>query len=313
LETFKPTRKENDTMAIEIRVPTLGESVTEATIGQWFKQKGDVVKVDEPLVELETDKVTIEVPAPTDGVLVEIIAAEGETVGVDALLASLDAQGAAAPAPVEKADAPVKTAADESALVDVVVPSGGESVTEADVGEWYKKVGDVIAVDDALLELETDKAAQEVMAQSAGRLEEILTPTGTTVEVGAVLARIRVGSPASAASPAQKEETKAPAPTTMPASPSASRMMSENSIAAGDVAGSGKRGQVLKQDVRAAMDKIADAPAPEPLAIPILAAAPAVDAVPSAGSDEPREERVRMTRLRQTIARRLKHKIPLPC
>jgi 2-oxoglutarate dehydrogenase E2 component (dihydrolipoamide succinyltransferase) len=83
-------------------------------------------------------------------------------------------------------------------------------------------------------------------------------------------------------------------------------MMSENSIAAGDVAGSGKRGQVLKQDVMAAMDKIADAPAPEPLAIPILAAAPAVDAVPSAGSDEPREERVRMTRLRQTIARRLK-------
>jgi len=293
-------------MAIEIRVPTLGESVTEATIGQWFKSKGDTVKADEPLVELETDKVTIEVPAPSNGVLVEIVAAEGDTVGVDALLASLDAQGTAASAPTEKPATPIIANSAENVLIDVVVPSGGESVTEADVGEWYKKVGDVIAIDDALLELETDKAAQEVMAQHQGVLEEILTPTGTTVEVGAVLARIRVGATAAAkpASPVGKEAAVDPAPvapapapaTSMPASPSASRMMAENNVAANEVAGSGKRGQVLKQDVMAAMDKIASTPAP----------APAPSAAPSLRSDEAREERVRMTRLRQTIARRLK-------
>lgn len=295
-------------MAIEIRVPTLGESVTEATIGQWFKNKGDTVKADEPLVELETDKVTIEVPAPSDGVLVEIVATAGETVGVDALLASLDAQGTTAPAPAVKPAETKDADMAQGALIDVVVPSGGESVTEADVGEWYKKVGDVIAIDDALLELETDKAAQEVMAQQAGVLEEILTPTGTTVEVGAVLARIRVGATAAAklASPAGKKAAATPAPaatppaaaSAMPASPSASRMMAENNVAANEVAGSGKRGQVLKQDVMAAMDKIASTPAPAP--------APAPSAAPSLRSDEAREERVRMTRLRQTIARRLK-------
>jgi 2-oxoglutarate dehydrogenase E2 component (dihydrolipoamide succinyltransferase) len=299
-------------MAIEIRVPTLGESVTEASIGQWFKKVGEAVKADEPLVELETDKVTLEVPAPSAGVLIEIVAAEGETVGVDALLASFSEGGAGDAVPATKVATPAVAAAPaaspkadtgKSALVDVVVPSGGESVTEAEVGEWYKKVGDPIAIDDAIVELETDKAAQEVMAQTAGVLEELVTPTGTIVEVGAVLARIRVGASVATISAAGAKVVVPEARTDMPASPAASRLMAENKISADSVSGSGKRGQVLKEDVMAAMDKISATPA----AVAPVASSPVVVATPAAsGGDEVREERVRMTRLRQTIARRLK-------
>ncbi len=295
-------------MAIEIRVPTLGESVTEASVGQWFKKKGEAVKADEPLVELETDKVTLEVPAPADGVLIEIVAGEGETVGVDALLASFSTEAVGettAPTETSATPAPVENAAANGAaaqLVDIVVPSGGESVTEAEVGEWYKNVGDVIAVDDPIVELETDKAAQEVMSHVAGVLEEVLTPTGTVVEVGAVLARIRAGASVATSAPAVVTASApvAEPKSAMPASPAASRVMAENNIKQQDVAGSGKRGQVLKEDVMAAMDKIVATPAPVPAA-PVPAIAPA-----SGGGDDAREERVRMTRLRQTIARRLK-------
>ncbi|MEE9314361.1 MAG: 2-oxoglutarate dehydrogenase complex dihydrolipoyllysine-residue succinyltransferase [Rhizobiaceae bacterium] len=188
-------------MSTEIRVPTLGESVTEATVGSWFKQPGDAVKADEPLVELETDKVSIEVPAPADGVMGEIIVAEGETVGVDALLGSFNA-GAAA--------------------------SGSSK-------------------------------------------------------------------PAPAPAPASKAEA-APAASMTPA-PSATKMMAENNVSADAVAGTGKRGQVLKGDVIAALEKGATAPAAATTAAPRPA---------SSAEDAPREERVRMTRLRQTIARRLK-------
>ncbi|WP_299870351.1 2-oxoglutarate dehydrogenase complex dihydrolipoyllysine-residue succinyltransferase [uncultured Hoeflea sp.] len=190
-------------MATEVRVPTLGESVSEATIGTWFKQAGDTVKVDEPLVELETDKVSIEVPSPVSGTLSEILAKDGETVEVNALLAHI-AEGAA--------------------------------------------------------------PAAKAAAAPAAKTEE-------------------------AAKPAAK------AGTDMPAAPSAQKLMAENKIDSGSVAGSGKRGQVLKGDVLDAIGKGSSA-AP--------AAAPAAARPASSSEDAPREERVKMTRLRQTIARRLK-------
>ena len=216
-------------MSVEIRVPTLGESVTEATIGQWFKQVGDTVAADEPVVELETDKVTIEVPAPAAGVLETIAANPGDTVNVGALIGAI-AAGAAAPA------------------------------------------------------VKADAKATEARVEPA--------PAGAT---GA-----------------------APAP-----APAAQKLMAEAGIAAGELEGSGKRGQVLKEDVLAAMAKPAAAAAPMPTAIagtaaapvparpatPVPAAAkpaPAVARGPVAAEDESREERVKMTRLRQTIARRLK-------
>ena len=282
-------------MANEIRVPTLGESVTEATVGQWLKKAGDAVSADEPLVELETDKVSVEVPAPAAGVLAEIAVAEGETVEVGALLGTIGAGEGNAPAPAaESAEPEVKaeTSAAAGKIVEIPVPSGGESVTEAEVGEWLKKVGDAIAVDDALVELETDKAAQEVIAPVSGKLVEIVANTGETVEVGAILAKIEEGAAGETASAAP---ATAPAPvasssaSAMPASPAAQKILAEKGVSADSVAGSGKRGQVLKQDAMAA----SNAPAPAP-----AAKAPADDGA--------REERVRMTRLRQTIARRLK-------
>ncbi len=199
-------------MATEIRVPTLGESVSEATIAQWFKKPGDAVSQDEPLVELETDKVTVEVPAPAAGTLESIVVKEGDTVEVGALLGQI-AEGAGSPAAKAeaapaKADAKAETKSEKAQLVDVVTPSAGESVTEAEVGEWSVKVGDVVKADDTLVELETDKAAQEVPAPVAGTIVKIAVETGTTVEPGVLLCQIDPSGEGAAAAPA----AAAPAP-----------------------------------------------------------------------------------------------------
>ena len=181
-------------MTTEVRVPTLGESVTEATVATWFKKPGDAVAADEMLCELETDKVTVEVPSPAAGVLAEIVAAEGETVGVDALLANITEGGAAAaPAPAA-ASAPAAAPAADVQAIDVMVPSLGESVSEATVSTWFKKVGDSVAQDEMLCELETDKVSVEVPAPAAGVLAEIVAPEGTTVDATAKLAVISAGA-----------------------------------------------------------------------------------------------------------------------
>ncbi|MFT4180312.1 MAG: 2-oxoglutarate dehydrogenase complex dihydrolipoyllysine-residue succinyltransferase [Rhizobium sp.] len=198
-------------MATEIRVPTLGESVSEATVGTWFKKVGDAIKADEPIVELETDKVTIEVPAPASGTLSEIVAQAGETVGLGALLGQISAgNGAAVAAAPAAAAAPAPAAA-----APVAAPA--------------------------------------------------------------------VSAPASS----------------MPPAPAAGKLLAENNFSADQVEGSGKRGQVLKGDVIAAVAKAASAPAAAP-------AAPVAARAPTAVEDVSREERVKMTRLRQTIAKRLK-------
>ena len=293
-------------MATEIRVPTLGESVSEATIAQWFKKPGDPVSQDEPLVELETDKVTVEVPAPSAGTLESIVVKEGDTVEVGALLGQIAEGGSAAAAPAAAAAAPAKEAAapaGKAELVDVVTPSAGESVTEAEVGEWSVKVGDVVKPDDTLVELETDKAAQEVPAPVGGTIVKIAAETGATVEPGVLLCQIDPsGAAASAAPAAASAPAPAPAPaagSSMPPAPSAQKMMAENNLSADQVAGSGKRGQVLKEDVIGAIASGATA-------APSAPAAAQVARGPVAAEDEVREERVRMTKLRQTIARRLK-------
>lgn len=298
-------------MSQEIKVPTLGESVTEATIGQWFKKVGDHVKVDEPIVELETDKVTIEVPAPSAGILEAISAEVGETVEVGALIGAIGASDGAAPEAQDNddnAETSEASMADENKsggdaeIIELLVPSSGESVVEADVGEWFKKVGDSVAADEAVVELETDKAAMDVPAPQAGKIVEIVAESGETVEVGAVLARIAVGEGAAAA-PAQSSAPKAESTSEaskdsgdMPPAPSAQKMMTEKGVDAGDVAGSGKRGQILKEDVMSAVSNMG---------------AKQESAPKKAASSAPREEgegeeRVKMTRLRQTIARRLK-------
>ncbi|OCI94871.1 dihydrolipoamide succinyltransferase [Agrobacterium sp. 13-626] len=200
-------------MATEIRVPTLGESVSEATVGTWFKKVGDAIKVDEPIVELETDKVTIEVPSPIAGTLSEIVVQAGETVGLGALLGQISAGNGAAAAPAQAA-APAAAPA-PAAAAPVAAPA--------------------------------------------------------------------VSAPASA----------------MPPAPAAAKLLAESNVSADQVDGSGKRGQVLKGDVIAAVATAASAPAAVP-------AAPVAARAPTTVEDAGREERVKMTRLRQTIARRLK-------
>ncbi|MCO6386725.1 2-oxoglutarate dehydrogenase complex dihydrolipoyllysine-residue succinyltransferase [Aliihoeflea sp. 40Bstr573] len=193
---------------------------------------------------------------------------------------------------------------------EIRVPTLGESVSEATIGKWFKKAGDTIAADEPIVELETDKVTVEVPAPAAGTLSEITVQEGETVEVGALLGMIAAGSGAAAASkkeeapkaeakPAPAKEDKAAAPAKsgdMPAPPSAAKLMAEKNVSADQVSGSGKRGQVLKGDV---LDAIAKGPAAK-------AEAPQAARAPSSGDDAGREERVKMTRLRQTIARRLK-------
>lgn len=282
-------------MSVEIRVPTLGESVTEATVATWFKKPGDAVAVDEMLCELETDKVTVEVPSPSAGTLGEIIAAEGETVGVDALLATLNAGSGAAPAPTAAPDAAAAPAA-SGASVDVMVPTLGESVTEATVATWFKAVGDTVAQDEMLCELETDKVSVEVPSPAAGVLTEINAPEGETVDATAKLAVISSGAGAVAAAPAATTAPTASTGKDVENAPSANKLMAENGVDAGSITGTGKDGRIMKDDVLKAMSAPKAAPAP-------AAAAPRA---PSAPQDAAREERVKMTKLRQTIARRLK-------
>jgi 2-oxoglutarate dehydrogenase E2 component (dihydrolipoamide succinyltransferase) len=283
-------------MTTEVRVPTLGESVTEATVATWFKKPGDAVAVDEMLCELETDKVTVEVPSPVAGTMGEIVAPEGETVGVDALLATIGAAGEAAASAAKPA--PAAAAAPSSDSVDVMVPTLGESVTEATVSTWFKAVGDTVAQDEMLCELETDKVSVEVPSPAAGVLAEITAPEGTTVDASAKLAVISSSGTVIAAAPAVAIPSSATGKDIEDA-PSAKKAMAEAGVSRDQVTATGRDGRVMKDDVARAVASAPAAAAP-------AAAAPAAPRGPVSADDAPREERVKMTRLRQTIARRLK-------
>ena len=289
-------------MTTEVRVPTLGESVTEATVATWFKKPGDAVNVDEMLCELETDKVTVEVPSPIAGALGDIIAPEGQTVGVDALLATIR-EGAAASGDAPKHKANTTPATDAgSALVNVMVPTLGESVTEATVSTWFKAVGDAVAQDEMICELETDKVSIEVPAPAAGVLTEITAVEGATVDASAKLAVISTsGAVAGGAAPtaaAAHPVAAASRSTDVEDAPSAKKAMAEAGLSRDQITGTGRDGRVMKDDVTRAVAVAASAPAP--------VSTPAMTRAPVAADDAAREERVKMTRLRQTIAKRLK-------
>ncbi len=215
--------------ATDVEMPELGESVTEGTITQWLKSVGDTVEVDEPLLEVSTDKVDTEIPSPVAGTLVEILADEDDTIDVGAVIARIG-DGNAKPAasekkeepkaePKEEAPAKEEPAAEESApaassdsasgdATDVEMPELGESVTEGTITQWLKSVGDTVEVDEPLLEVSTDKVDTEIPSPVAGTLVEILADEDDTIDVGAVIARIGDGNAKPAASE-KKEEPKA--------------------------------------------------------------------------------------------------------
>ena len=296
----------------DILTPALGESVTEATIAKWTKKVGDPVKKDELLVELETDKVSLEVVSPADGVLGDIKAAEGDNVVPGTVLGSVTegasagapaAAPAAAPAKAAKADAKAApaAAAPAAAAIDITVPVMGESVAEGSMGKWVKKNGDTVKKDELLVEIETDKVAVEVSAPADGVLT-IAADEGATVTPGQKIGSISgsgsgssaAATPAPAAAPANTGSAQVSAARNETLSPAVQRVVGENNLDPKAINATGPKGNITKADAIAAIGQ-ASAPAP---------AAAAAPAAPRA--DQPREERVKMTRLRQTIARRLK-------
>ena len=313
----------------DITVPAAGESVTEADIGEWLVKVGDRVKADQPIVSLETDKAAMDVPAPADGVITAISAQEGDTVQVGDVIATFEAgegsdaasaDGAASEAPasggIERdakknagsaANGAGSVAASGGAsgladgeAVEIVAPSSGESVTEADIGQWLVKVGDYVKADDPIVSLETDKAAVDVPAPTSGTLTEIRAEEGATVEVGDVLGVITSGEVAGGDAPAPAAQKQPPAQQTnqklSSLSPAPRRVIAENGLDASQIEGTGRGGRITKGDALAYLNK------PQP-----QAEKPAQKAKPAAPRElGEREERVKMSRLRQTIARRLK-------
>jgi len=306
-------------MAIEMKVPAVGESITEVTVATWNKKEGDHVKLDEVLCELESDKATFELPAEAEGIL-HIVASEGDVLPIGAVICSIEpAAGAsisaapvvaeAAPAaPVVQADAtpaPVAVAAapaTHATVLEIKVPAVGESITEVTVSVWNKKSGDSVKLDEVICELESDKATFEFPAEASGVLE-IIAESGSVVSIGGLLAKITVGAGAAAPVAVAPVAVAPVASASVVAadssyaaghpSPAAAKILDEKGIAANAVAGSGVGGRITKED---AQNAVPGAPA---VATSVAAA------VSNGPSDARGVRREKMSSLRKTVARRL--------
>ena len=312
-------------MAFSVEMPELGESVTEGTITRWLKQVGDTVEVDEPLLEVSTDKVDTEIPSPAAGVLLKVLHDEDDTVDVGAVIAEIgdanEASAPAAPAAEQKVEVAAKVEASASvaasassassssvgAATDVVMPELGESVTEGTITRWLKQVGDTVEVDEALLEVSTDKVDTEVPSPVAGTIVEILHNEDDTVDVGAVIVRIgdpnaapaAAPTPAPAAPVAEEKVEVAPkveAPKSVATPPAAQAKVNSNDdvpyvtplvrkladkhgVDLRTVTGTGVGGRIRKQDVLAAAGQGAAESAPAAAEVPAAAPATAASAV----------------------------------
>ena len=336
-------------MTFSVTMPALGESVSEGTVTRWLKNEGDMVAVDEPLLEVSTDKVDTEIPSPVAGVLSKIVVAVDQTVAVGAELAVINESGSAAasvpvvsepvaqtpapaPAAPEPVAAPVAPAAPAASGAGTVItmPALGESVSEGTVTRWLKNVGDSVAVDEALLEVSTDKVDTEIPSPVAGTLLAIDVAVDTTVAVGARLGLIGTSGSVPAPAPAAPAPIvaapaapviQAPAPVTPPVAPVAPvvqapaapvtqpvdayvtpivrKLANDLGVNLSTVRGSGIGGRIRKEDVMAA--KPASAPSQS---APVAASAPA--ARPAAPVASPlRGTTVTMSRLRKVIAARM--------
>ena len=337
-------------MSFSVTMPALGESVSEGTVTRWLKNEGDMVAVDEPLLEVSTDKVDTEIPSPVAGVLSKIVVGVDQTVAVGAELAiiSTDASAAApvapaappAPAPVvatpaptpPPAAAPAAPAATSGGTV-ITMPALGESVSEGTVTRWLKNVGDSIAVDEALLEVSTDKVDTEIPSPVAGTLLAIDVPVDTTVAVGARLGLIGVSGTAAPAAPAPVVTPVAPvvsepiapvqvaqvpvqvstpvavpvtqAPVSQPqdayVTPIVRKLANELGINLANVRGTGIGGRIRKEDLQA----LAPQSAPTPVANTAAASAPSAPRPAAPVASPLRGTTVTMSRLRKVIAARM--------
>jgi 2-oxoglutarate decarboxylase len=266
-----------DTSSVQVVMPAMGDSVAEGTVLEWHKQEGDRVELDETIVEISTDKVDAEVPSPVAGTIVKIHAAEGDTVAVGALLAEISTgagggnggNGAAVAPPATGLGDPASDSAPGQSppsgqTIDIVTPTGGESVTEGTILEWSVKVGDTVRDGDTVVEISTDKVDMELPAPTSGTITEILFEEGATVTVGQVIARMTASAAATAGAPAPGPAAtnggSAPAPA--PAvtgdadganvSPVARRVAAERGVNLAGLQGSARGGRITKTDVLAA-------------------------------------------------------------
>jgi 2-oxoglutarate dehydrogenase E2 component (dihydrolipoamide succinyltransferase) len=300
-------------MALQIKVPAVGESISEVTIANWLKKDGDTVQLDEVIAELESDKATFELTAQSAGVL-KIVKQQGDTVPIGDVIAEIEANGQAtaaskpaatpaqpaaqAPAAAPAASAPKAT----GGVKEMKVPAVGESITEVTISTWLKKDGDFVSTDEIIAEVESDKATFELPAEATGILR-IVAKEKETLPIGGLICKIEVTEGA----PAQTKQATAPAATTANAaadktyaaghpSPAAAKILDEKGIAANQVAGSGVGGRITKEDAQ----KAQGAPAKQE-AKPQAAVGP--PAIASGGGRGERREK--MTSLRKTIAKRL--------
>ncbi|HEY3429457.1 MAG TPA: 2-oxoglutarate dehydrogenase complex dihydrolipoyllysine-residue succinyltransferase [Cyclobacteriaceae bacterium] len=295
-------------MAIQVKVPTVGESITEVTIANWTKKDGDVVQMDEVIAELESDKATFELTAPKAGVL-RIKKQQGEAVPIGELICEIEESAGAtpsAPKAESKAAAPAATPAAApkatGAVKEMKVPAVGESITEVTISTWLKKDGDFVKLDEVIAEVESDKATFELPAEANGILR-IVAQEKTTLPIGGLICKIEVmeGVPTSETSKPAAPVTSASTPTDKSyaaghPSPAAAKILDEKGINPTQVAGSGVGGRITKEDASKAQAglKPEAAKAAAPSGPPVIA---------GGGGRNKRSEK--MTSLRKTIAKRL--------
>ncbi|WP_158772757.1 2-oxoglutarate dehydrogenase complex dihydrolipoyllysine-residue succinyltransferase [Cobetia sp. L2A1] len=314
-------------MAIDIKAPSFPESVAEGTVATWHKQPGDSVERDELIVEIETDKVVLEVVAPQAGTLGEIKVQEGDTCESEQVLGSIGDAAASSESKKDSKEAPAadsksesKPAADSKAeskpaaggkgeTLEVKAPSFPESVAEGTVATWHKKVGEACERDELIVEIETDKVVLEVVAPAAGSLSEIKVQEGDTCESEAVLALFSAGASGAAAPQADSSDSESASDEGKDEkvgdkilAPAARKMVAEHDLDVSKLIGTGKGGRVSKEDVAKAVKEGTAAKSASKPAAAKPAAAP--KAAPAFEGERP-EKRVPMSRMRQTIAKRL--------
>ncbi len=304
-------------MSLEIKVPEVGESITEVTIASWLKKDGDYVEQDEIIAELESDKATFELPAEAAGVL-KIKVSDGETIDIGTVICEIDTSASGGgssekkeeSAPAAKEDSgssdsePTKT----GEVKEMIVPAVGESITEVTISSWLKADGDFVELDEIIAEVESDKATFELPAEANGILK-IVAQEGDTLEIGATICNIEVmtGAPDSS-SGSKSSDSEAPATASSPTSsedsyaaghpsPAAAKILSEKGIDASNIKGTGVGGRITKADAEAAQKSAAK---PAAQSSDTSDEAPAMTA---AGSRNERREK--MSSLRRTISKRL--------
>ncbi|OJA07141.1 2-oxoglutarate dehydrogenase complex dihydrolipoyllysine-residue succinyltransferase [Halomonas sp. QHL1] len=310
-------------MATEIKAPTFPESVAEGTVAAWHKKPGDSVERDELIVEIETDKVVLEVVAPEAGTLTDVMAEEGDTVQSEQVLGKIG-EGSASGSKEEKSSGDdsaekseeksegkkeEKKASGGGKQHDVKAPSFPESIQEGTVATWHKKVGEAVKRDDVLADIETDKVVLEVVAPADGALAEIKAEEGSQVESEAILAVFTEGAGGDSSGSGGDDSAAAKAGSSDDdgadekvggkiLAPAARKMVAEHDLDVAKIEGTGKGGRILKEDVQKAVKDGSAKKAAK-------SAAPAKAAAAPAAEGERIEKRVPMSRLRQTIAKRL--------